>query len=169
MKIASEVAQLLANIDGNDAPMNFASSHVAIVDSLSNTWIEYFDEEKQLPYYFNIQRSKTQWERPKGENVVPYDPEVVLVARGNQSDVTFAFKEEAAKRLRSMRSAQSSQISGKKVPEEVSTDKYYQQSRRHMDNRSSRPTNMARSMVAQKLPIRLASSGPKGKFGPTTF
>ena len=154
---------------GNDAPMNFASSQVAIVDSLSNTWIEYFDEEKQLPYYFNVKRSETQWERPKGENVVPYDPEVVLVARGNQSDVTFAFKEEAAKRLRSIRSSQSSRISSKKVPGEASTDEYHQQSRRHMDNRSSTPTNMARSMVAQKLPIRLPSSGRKGKFGPTTF
>ena len=54
---------------GTASGRNFASSNVAIVDSLHTTWIEYFDEEKQLPYYYNVQRSEVQWNRPKGENV----------------------------------------------------------------------------------------------------
>ena len=95
-----------------------------------------------MPYYYNVQRSEVQWNRPKGENVVKYDPEVILVARGNQSDVTFAFKEEAEKNLQSMRSkrAPSNTVTSlKHVPSRGNQLKYV---------RSAKPTNAAKSQRA---------------------
>ena len=136
-----------------------------IVESLHTTWIEYFDEEKELPYYFNVQRGEVQWNRPRGENVVQYDPDIVLVSRGNQSDVTFAFKDEAKKTLQSIRSSRQRACREKGAQEpsaEIAKKPRSNQSMKHV--RSAPPTNMSRSQKAKALPVRSVQS--HGAFGP---
>lgn len=59
------------------------SNDVTVVDSLDGTWIEYYDEERGIPYFYNLATHQTQWRRPSERaQVVKYQPRAYVVSRG---------------------------------------------------------------------------------------